>query len=69
MVDHVTIQVLPDGRVARADAATYLGLKPKTLADWSGKGIGPLPRKVGGRVFYFVADLEAFAVTGAREAA
>lgn len=69
MVEHVRIRVLPDGRVSRADAATYLGLSAKTLSDWYSKGIGPRARKVGGRVFYFLADLQAYADTGAREAA
>lgn len=69
MVDHITVRVLPDGRVSRSDAAVYLGRSAKTLADWYSKGIGPRARKVGGRVFYFLADLEAFASTGAREAA
>ncbi len=69
MLDQVRIRVLPDGRVSRADAAAFLGRSPKTLADWYSKGIGPRPRKVGGRVFYFVRDLEAYCDTGAREAA
>lgn len=69
MVEHVQIRVLPDGRVSRADAAAFLGYSRQTLADWSGKAIGPQPRKVGGRVFYLLKDLEAFRDTGAREAA
>lgn len=69
MVEHVSIRVLPDGRVSRAHAAAFLGLSPKTMADWSSKAIGPKGRKVGGRVFYLMQDLEAFRDTGAREAA
>lgn len=69
MVEHVNIRVLPDGRVSRADAAAFLGRSAKTLADWYSKGTGPRPRKVGGRVFYFMRDLEAFRDSGAREAA
>lgn len=69
MVEHVTIRVLPDGRVSRADAALFLGCTPKTMADWSSRGYGPLPRKVGGRIFYLMRDLEAYRDTGAREAA
>lgn len=61
--------VLPDGRINRKGAATFLGREPKTLADWHTKGIGPKARKVGGRVFYYLRDLEAFRDTGAREAA
>lgn len=62
------IRVLPDGRVSRADAATFLGKSPKTLAEWKRLGLGPMPHKVGGRVHYYVRDLEAFVATGAREA-
>jgi hypothetical protein len=68
-INQVKIRVLPDGRVSRADAATFLGLASKTLAVWSCTGKGPRPRKVGGRVFYHLSDLEAFRDTGAREAA
>lgn len=69
MFESVTIMVLPDGRVSRADAAKYLGMAPKTLSIWATQGTGPRPRKVGGRVFYYLRDLEAFRDTGAREAA
>ena len=69
MVEHVKIRILPDGRVSRADAAAFLGCSPKTMADWFSKGVGPRARKVGGRVFYLLKDLEAFRDTGAREAA
>ena len=68
MLEAVKVRVLPDGRVSREDAATFLGKKPKTLAEYQRKGLGPLPRKVGGRVFYLLRDLEAFVSTGAREA-
>lgn len=69
MLEQVKVRVLPDGRVPRADAAAFLGLSPKTLACWSSLGLGPIPRKTGGRVFYRLADLEAFRDTGARAAA
>ena len=62
------VRILPDGRVPREDAARFLGRKAKTLADWSSRGIGPMPRKVGGRVFYLLQDLEAYRDTGARAA-
>ena len=54
------VRVLPDGRLSREDAATYLGLKPKTLSMWQLAGKGPKAAKVGGRVFYFKDDLDAF---------
>ena len=31
-VEQVKVRVLPDGRMTREDAASYLGLKSKTLA-------------------------------------
>jgi hypothetical protein len=69
MVEQVKVIVLPDGRLDRKNAAAFLGRETKTLADWATKGIGPLNRKVGGRVFYYLRDLEAYRDTGAREAA
>lgn len=67
-VIQLRVRVLPDGRVARADAADFLGRTPKTLAEWSRLGLGPRPRRVGGRIFYFLRDLEAFVANGSREA-
>jgi len=60
-MDEVKIVVLPDGRVDRRNAALFLGRAPKTLADWHMKGIGPRSRMVGGRRFYNINDLRAFA--------
>ena len=58
----------PDGRAPRKDAALYIGIKPKTLYSWGASGRGPLPRVVGGRIFYRRVDLDAFIATGVREA-
>ena len=55
------LDVTPDGRVSRADAARYLGFKPKTLANWHRLGIGPKSVLVGGRRFYHVDELQAYA--------
>ena len=55
------VRVTPAGNVSRRDAAKYLGLSSKTLSEWAGKGLGPSPFKVGGRVFYHLSDLAAFA--------
>lgn len=60
-VEKVRVTVLPDGRVDRKNAAKALGLQPKTLADWKLKGIGPKGFFVGGRVFYWLSEVEAFA--------
>ncbi len=54
------VRVLPDGRMTREHAATYLGLKPKTLAMWAMEGKGPRAHRVGGRCFYYKHDLDAF---------
>lgn len=69
VVDQVRIRVQPDGRVSRVEAARFLGISPKTLAQWYSLGRGPRVRKVGGRAFYQLQDLEAFVATGARQAA
>jgi hypothetical protein len=59
-VETVRCRVLPDGRMTREDAALYLGLKPKTLSMWALAGKGPKTVRVGGRVFYHKAGLDAF---------
>jgi hypothetical protein len=59
-VEQVKVQVLPDGRVDRKNAARALNRKPKTLAEWKLRGIGPRPFLVGGRVFYNWAEVQAF---------
>ncbi len=69
MVEQVKVIVLPDGRMDRKNAAAFLGREPKTLADWQSRGVGPRSVRVGGRVFYYLADLEAYRDTGARAAA
>jgi hypothetical protein len=55
------VQVTPDGRVTRAEAAKYLGFSPKTLAEWHRLGLGPPSFKIGGRRFYWLADLCPYA--------
>ena len=59
-IEHVRVRVLPDGRMSRADAAKYLGRAKKTLEMWALDGRGPRYVKVGGRVFYYQADLDGF---------
>ena len=61
MTDEIRVPILPDGRVARADAAKFLGYQPKTLAEWARLGKGPRGWRVGGRVFYRIEDLREFA--------
>jgi hypothetical protein len=59
-IEEVVVRVLPDGRLSAADAARYLGHSDKTLTMWRWRGIGPAWRRVGGRIFYFRRDLDAF---------
>lgn len=57
-VDQIaTVRILPDGRMDRKNAATYLGLSVKTLAMHAVRGTGPNFIKRG-RCFYFRADLD-----------
>ena len=42
------------------EAARQLGLQPQTLAQWRHKGGGPAYVKLGNRVFYERAVLDAF---------
>jgi hypothetical protein len=59
-LEAVRVRVLPDGRLTRKDAALYLGVNPKTLAMWAMQGKGPPIRRVGGRCFYTIDDLDDF---------
>lgn len=43
------------------EAASLLGLSPRTLEKYRCHGSGPTFRKLGGRVVYAVEDLEAWA--------
>jgi hypothetical protein len=66
-IERQRVRVLPDGRMSREDAAKYLGYKPKTLAMWHLSGKGPRSILVGGRRFYFLAELDAFVRDGTPE--
>ncbi|MFC5386841.1 helix-turn-helix transcriptional regulator [Aquamicrobium segne] len=46
------------------EAATFLGLSPRTLEKHRTYGTGPLFRKLGGRVVYAIDELEAWAERG-----
>lgn len=59
-MEFVNIYITPDGRVNRRDAALFLGLSSRTLANWQLAGHGPCSIRVGGRRFYRLADLQAF---------
>ena len=51
-VELVGVRVLPDRRVSAEDGGRVLGRSAKTMAHWRGKGWGPRPIQVGGRIFY-----------------
>jgi len=46
--------------VGIAEAAQRLGRPVATLYDWRYKGVGPRSAKIGGKVMYREADLEAW---------
>lgn len=43
------------------EAADYLGVSRVTLPAWRGRGMGPAFSRMGRRIVYDIADLEAFA--------
>ena len=60
-LDVVRVRVLPNNRLDRQNAAKYLGKSPKTLAMWAMEGKGPPVKKVGGRCYYRLEQLDAHA--------
>lgn len=48
------------------DAATHLGLSPRTLEKHRCYGTGPVYRRLGGRIVYAITDLDAWATLGTR---
>lgn len=47
-----------------AEAATYLRLKPQTLSKWRSHGKGPYFVRIGGNVFYRLAELDQYVEAG-----
>lgn len=62
----VEIEMYPDGRMDNVNAAKYLGLHPGTLNQMRVKATGPEFIKVGKKVFYFKADLDAWLVSNGK---
>ncbi|ERI14389.1 helix-turn-helix transcriptional regulator [Brucella cytisi] len=52
--------------VRTVEAARLLGLSPRTLEKHRCDGTGPIYHKLGGRVVYTVADLQAWIDAAAR---
>lgn len=59
-IEVVKVQVLPNGRMSRKNAAKYLGRAGKTLAMWALEGKGLRSLLVGGCRFYYKTDLDEF---------
>ena len=59
----VTVRLYPDGRMDAESAATYVGLRAKTLANLRCRGLGPRFVKRG-RIFYFKRDLDEWLEAG-----
>lgn len=55
----VEVVVLPDGRMDRRNAAAYVGVAEKTMAQWAVKGTGPKFIKRG-RCWYRKEALDAW---------
>lgn len=54
------VTVLPTGLVDRRNAAAALGRRPKTLANWIAKKVGPPCFRAGGRCYYKWSDVQEF---------
>jgi excisionase family DNA binding protein len=52
--------------LTEAEVAELLGVRPKTLARWRWKGVGPLHRKIGREVRYARSDLEDYIASSGR---
>lgn len=61
-----SITILPDGRLSRKDAAAYLGFSVKSLAERCRKGLPPHSKKVSGKRFYLLSELDDFIKNGGR---
>ena len=57
---------LPERFLRTPEAGRMLGLSGRTLEKHRTYGTGPTYRKIGGRVVYSVADLQAWADRGRR---
>ena len=52
--------------LSEVDAAEFLGLSIRTLQSWRLTGAGPVYSKIGSRVRYARADLDAFVAANRR---
>ena len=61
------LAVLPPRYLRTKEAATFLSLSARTLEKHRTYGTGPAYRKLGGRIVYAIADLDAWAELGLRK--
>jgi predicted DNA-binding transcriptional regulator AlpA len=59
--------VIPPRYLRTPEAARFLGLSGRTLEKHRTYGTGPAFRKLGGRVVYALADLQAWATLGTKK--
>lgn len=65
-IETVPVRALPDGRLPASEAAKYLGVAEKTLANWRSQGRGPRFLKRARRVWYRKEWLDAWVQSGDR---
>jgi hypothetical protein len=58
--ERVPVQVYRDRRLDRDNAARYLGRSRRTLEMWAWLRKGPQPHNIGGRVFYYLHELDNY---------
>ncbi|MFZ0765485.1 helix-turn-helix transcriptional regulator [Bradyrhizobium sp.] len=59
-----SLYALPPRYLCTKEAARFLCLSARTLEKHRTYGTGPLYRKIGGRVVYAIADLQAWVESG-----
>lgn len=63
-VETEPVRALPDGRLPSSEAARYLGVAEKTMANWRSQGRGPRFLKRARRVWYRQEWLDAWVQSG-----
>jgi predicted DNA-binding transcriptional regulator AlpA len=61
-----TTGTTPPRYLRTSEAARFLGLSDRTMEKHRSYGTGPVYLKIGGRVVYTLADLQAWSQRGAR---
>ena len=54
------MQEPPAGLVRRPEMCRQLGIVPRTAREWAIRNYGPPLRRIGGRVYYVQAEIDAF---------